>query len=191
MYTQGSPHAQNPQKRRLKIPRRHRKGAGTLLDFALWFILALAIVVGLLTAFQAARDGMRAISLRTQLVKAQSIIESAHQHSGIYAAGSLLVFLNDVGFSDQQLQRISAGVYTFTTPYDTAITIGGNGARDFTITVNGVPQKGCSAALMAFRESGAGLDSATVNGSALTLPLAAGAVQIACDNPTNTVGLTF
>ena len=191
MYTQDSTHAQNPQKPRLKAPRRHRKGAGTLIDFALWFILAIAIIIGLLTAFQGLRDGMRAISLRTQLVKAQAIVERGHSHTGIFATGSLLVFLADSGFSDQELQRVKAGSYIFTSPFDTAITITGNGARDFTISVADLPQKGCAAALQAFQESGAGLDAAAVGKTALTLPLAPGAIQSACDNTTNTVNLTF
>jgi hypothetical protein len=176
--------------RGLTAPRRHRKGA-TPLGFAIWFILALVVTVGLLTAFQASRDGLRAVALRTQLTQAQAIVERGHAHSGIFAAGSLLVFLADAGFTDQQLQRVSAGNYNFTSPYDTAITIVGDGARDFTIAVAGLPQKGCAAALSAFQESGAGLDSASVGSTALTLPMTSGAIQAACDNTANTVSLTF
>lgn len=190
MSTQRPNYVQNPRKPRLLTPRRHRKGASPL-GFALWFILALAVTIGLLTAFQAARDGMRASALRTQLVKAQAIVERGHGHSGIFAAGSLLVFLADNGFTDQELQRVSAGSYIFTSPYDTAITITGNGARDFTIAVAGLPQKGCSAALTAFIESGAGLDSAAVGTTAMTLPMTVGAIETACDNTTNAVSLVF
>jgi hypothetical protein len=190
MSTQRPNYVQNLRKPRLFTPRRHRKGA-TPLGFAIWFILALAVTIGILTAFQAARDGMRASALRTQLVKAQAIIERGHGHSGIFAAGSLLVFLADSGFTDQELQRVSAGNYVFTSPYDTPITINGNGARDFTIVVGGLPQKGCSAALTAFIDSGSGLDSAAVGPTALTLPMTVGAIEAACDNTTNAVGLTF
>lgn len=175
---------------RLKAPKRARKGA-TPLGFAIWFILALVVTVGLLTAFQASRDGMRAISLRTQLTQAQAIVERGHAHSGIFASGSLLVFLADAGFTDQELQRVAAGSYIFTSPYDTAITIVGNGARDFTIAVAGLPQKGCAAALEAFQESGAGLDSAAVGTTAMTLPMTPAAIQTACDNTTNAVSLVF
>lgn len=170
--------------------RRARRGA-TTLDYLIWFSLAVVVIIGTLTAFQAARDGLRASNLRTQLVRAQSVIENAHSYSGIYAADSLLVFLAEEGFSDRQLARATDGSFTFTSPYDTAITITGDGARDFTIAVAGLPAKGCAAALLGFQDSGAGLDSATVGSTALTVPLTEQAVQTACNNTSNDVSLTF
>lgn len=173
-----------------RLGRRARRGA-TPLGFAIWFILSLVVVIGILQAFQAARDGMRASDLRSQLVRAAAIVERAHSNSGIFAASSLLVVLREEGFTDRQLAPDGSGGYTFTSPYDTDIAIVGNGARDFTITVAGLPLKGCSAALLGFQESGAGLDSATVGSTTITLPMTEAAVFSACDNATNTVALTF
>ena len=181
-----------PQTMPAKTPfaRRGRRGAG-MLDSGLVLLLFVVVVAGLLMTFNSLMNSWRAASLQTQLTRAQAVIETAHGYSGIYANQSLLVFLSGEGFSDRELQRVSQGNYIFTSPFDTAITIVGNGARDFTITVAGLPQTGCEAAVMAFRDSGAGLDSASVGSTALAIPLSEAAVAAACDNATNTVALTF
>ena len=181
-----------PQTMPAKTPfaRRGRRGAG-MLDSGLVLLLFVVVVAGLLMTFNSLMNSWRAASLQTQLIRAQAVIETAHGYSGIYANQSLLVFLSGEGFSDRELQRVSQGNYIFTSPFDTAITIVGNGARDFTITVAGLPQTGCEAAVMAFRDSGAGLDSASVGSTALAIPLSEAAVAAACDNATNTVALTF
>jgi len=173
-----------------RFARRGRRGAG-MLDSGLVLLLFVVVVAGLLLTFNSLMNSWRAASLQTQLIRAQAVIETAHGYSGIYANQSLLVFLSGEGFSDRELQRVSQGNYIFTSPFDTAITIVGNGARDFTITVAGLPQTGCEAAVMAFRDSGAGLDSASVGSTALAIPLSEAAVAAACDNATNTVALTF
>lgn len=172
------------------LARRGRRGAG-MLDSGLVLLLFVVVVAGLLMTFNSLMNSWRAASLQTQLTRAQAIIETAHGYSGIYADQSLLVFLSGEGFSDRELQRVSQGNYVFTSPFDTAITIDGNGARDFTITVANLPQNGCEAAVMAFRDSGSGLESASVGSTALTTPLSEAAVAAACDNATNTVVLTF
>ena len=173
-----------------RFARRGRRGAG-MLDSGLVLLLFVVVVAGLLLTFNSLMNSWRAASLQTQLTRAKAVIETAHGYSGIYANQSLLVFLSGEGFSDRELQRVSQGNYIFTSPFDTAITIVGNGARDFTITVAGLPQTGCEAAVMAFRDSGAGLDSASVGSTALAIHLSEAAVAAACDNATNTVALTF
>ena len=70
----------------------------------------------------------------------------------MFPASSLLVALSGKGFSGKELTRLSAGSYTFTSPFDTAITITGDGARDFTIAIAGLPQTGCEAALRAHQK---------------------------------------
>ena len=182
-----TPHIKPAKKR---FARRGRRGAG-MLDSGLVLLLFVVVVAGLLLTFNSLMNSWRAASLQTQLTRAKAVIETAHGYSGIYANQSLLVFLSGEGFSDRELQRVSQGNYIFTSPFDTAITIVGNGARDFTITVAGLPQTGCEAAVMAFRDSGAGLDSASVGSTALAIPLSEAAVAAACDNATNTVALTF
>lgn len=173
-----------------RFARRGRRGAG-MLDSGLVLLLFVVVVAGLLMTFNSLMNSWRAASLQTQLTRAQAVIETAHGYSGIYANQSLLVFLSGEGFSDRELQRVGQGNYIFTSPFDTDITITGNGARDFTITVADLPQNACEAAVMAFRDSGAGLDSASVGSTALAIPLSEAAVAAACDNATNTVALTF
>jgi hypothetical protein len=170
--------------------RRLRRGASTL-DFGLWFLLAIVVISALFVLFDNTRNSMRATTLKSQLVRAQAIVEDAYSYSGVFPASSLLVALSGKGFSGKELTRVSAGSYTFTSPFDTAITITGDGARDFTIAIAGLPQTGCEAALRAFQDSGAGLDSGSVGATALTIPLTEAAILTACDNTTNDVSLTF
>lgn len=193
MVSQTSTHQSNKVVSKVlhkRFARRARRGAG-MLDSGLVLLLFVVVVAGLLMTFNGLMNSWRAASLQTQLTRAQSIIETAHGYSGIYGNQSLLVFLSGEGFSDQELQRVSQGNYIFTSPFDTGITIVGNGARDFTITVADLPQNGCEAAVMAFRDSGSGLDSVRVGSTALSLPVTEAAVAAACDNSTNTVALTF
>ena len=172
-------------------PRNARRGVNELLGYGLYMLLAIGAIGVAFSVFQSLRDQNKASELSTMLLRAQSVIENAHSYSGIYANQSLLSFLSDQGFTDRQLQRISAGNYLFTSPYDTAITVTGNGGRDFTISIADLPKAGCKAALMVFRDSGAGLDSASVRSTNLTLPLNGPAVDTACDSASNTVNLTF
>lgn len=175
-----------------RLPRRHRRGIGAeLIGYGLYMLLAVIAIAAAFVAYQAIRTSQKESELRVMLTRAQTIIEQGHSYSGIYANQSLLSFLSDQGFTDRQLQRISAGNYIFTSPYDTAITITGNGARDFTISIADIPKGGCKAALLAFQDSGAGLDSATVGSTAISLPMAEAAVDTACDGSSNTVNLTF
>ena len=175
-----------------RIPRRHRRGIGAeLIGYGLYMLLAVIAIAAAFVAYQAIRTAQKENELRVMLTRAQTIIEHGHSYTGIYANQSLLSFLADQGFTDRQLQRISAGNYVFTSPYDTAITIVGNGARDFLITVQNLPKGGCKAALLAFQDSGSGLDSARVGSTAIILPMSVAAVDAACDATSNTVNLTF
>lgn len=171
-------------------PRRTRRGM-SLLDSSMAILLGIVFIVGLIWGFQAVLNSYKTTNLRIQLVRAQTIIDQAHDYSGVYANQSLLVFLSDEGFPDKQLTRVAQGSYTFTSPFDTAITIQGNGARDFTMTIANLPQTGCQAAVNAFADSSSGLEGAVVGSTTLTLPVTAAALAAACDNTTNTVALTF
>jgi hypothetical protein len=172
-----------------RFPRRSRRGS--VQQFGLWLVLAIIVIAAAFQVFGGLRHDVKANALRSMLIKAQTTIESRHGYSGIYANQSLLVFLKDTGFSDKELQRVSAGNYVFTSPFDTAITITGNGARDFTMSVADLPTAGCVAALEAFQDNGSGLDSASVGSTNMALPMTEVAIATACDNTTNTVNLTF
>ncbi|EEE35266.1 hypothetical protein RKLH11_3942 [Rhodobacteraceae bacterium KLH11] len=134
---------------------------------------------------------LRSNQLHSQLTRAVAIVERYHSYTGVYANESLLGFLDGEGFTNQELVRDATGNFIFTSPYDTDITIRGNGARDFTVTVNDLPGPACKKAALAFQGSGSGLDSLVIEAATVTLPMTESAVNAACNNDTNDVSLIF
>ncbi|WP_299083346.1 hypothetical protein [uncultured Ruegeria sp.] len=178
--------------RRLRQPRRSRRGAlGGLVGMMLGLVLALIILAGIYTLFTGIRDQIRSAQLQTQLIRAVSVIDRAHSYSGIFANGSLLGFLNGEGFSSRELMRDANNNWIFTSPFDTDIMIVGDGTRDFTVTISGLPPGACRSAALAFQDRGSGLDSLTIQATAVALPMTEAAVGTACDNDLNVVALTF
>ncbi|WP_298937689.1 type 4 pilus major pilin [uncultured Ruegeria sp.] len=177
-------------KRRMRHPRRNRAGS-FMTDAMFALMIIIPIVIAAVTLYNGQRDAQRSNELQIQLVRAVAVIERFHSYSGIYANGSLVGFLDGEGFSDQQLARDGNSAWVFTSPFDTDISIVGSGDRDFTVTVNDLPASACKSVALAFRDSGAGLDSLTIETTNISLPMAESAVDTACDNTTNDVALTF
>lgn len=180
---------------RIRPPRRSRAGLN-LFEATLWTMIAITLLVSILTLYNGAVDSTRTAALRAQLTRAVAIIERDHSRSGTYTATSLLGFLNDEGFSEKELHRISAGNYEFTTPYDTDITIAPDtdDARHFVVTVNDLPPSACEATVSSFSARGSGLDSAKIGENALIIQseLTDAKVSEDCDvDDTTTVVLTF
>ena len=172
----------------LHLPRRSRAGLN-LFEASLWTLVAIALLVSILTLYNSVLDSTRTAALRTQLTRAVAIIERDHSRSGLYANGSLLIFLNNEGFSAKELVKVN-DEYVFTSPFDTPIAITGDNTRDFKVTLTNIPAAGCEAAVSAFSDKGAGLDSLEIGGSAI-VETDERAVSEACDNDENTVVLTF
>ena len=174
---------------RVRSPRRSRLGL-TMFDAALWMLVSIGVLAGIVLLYNSVTDTLRTTALRTQLTRAVAIIERDHNRSGVYATGSLLVFLNNEGFSGKELIKDSGGAYVFTSPFDTPIDIVGDGARDFTVTLTDIPASGCEVAVAVFADRGAGLDSLEIGGTDVAATDEK-AVSEACDNAVNTVALTF
>ncbi len=162
-----------------------------MTDAMFALMLIIPIVIGAVLLYNGQRDAQRSNELQIQLVRAVAVIERFHSYSGVYANESLVGFLDGEGFSDQQLARGNNNAWIFTSPFDTDISIVGNGERDFTVTVNDLPASACKSVALAFRDSGAGLDSLTIETTNIALPMTESAVDAACDNTTNDVALTF
>ncbi|WP_170565572.1 type 4 pilus major pilin [Ruegeria atlantica] len=179
------------RRRSLRKPCRSRAGFVNLFDQALTFLVVIALIIAGLALFLGNRETQRSNALVAMVVRAVTTIEEVHGFSGEYADESLLGFLEGRGFSDRELTKNSSGTYELTSPFDTGITIQGNGGRDFTVTVADLPQAPCTDLSLAFQDSGAGLDRLTIGGTAITLPMTESAVNTACDNAPKTVALTF
>ena len=186
-----------PNVRRRHWPRRSRAGL-TPFEATLWLLIAIAVLGGVLALYNGAVDTLRTAALRTQLTRAVAIIERDHTYSGVYAATSLLPFLNNEGFTEKELRKIGTGTaatYEFNSPFDTSIEIEGDGARDFTVTLAGLPPSGCEAAAMAFANRNSGLDKLVIGTQEFSDVQATQITELqvgpACDNDENTVALTF
>ncbi len=184
----------------LRRPRARRAGV-TMFDVALWTLVLIPVLVGVLSLYNGVVDSTRSAALRSQLTRAVAIIERDHIYSGVYTADSLVDFLKNEGFTTKELREKSAGVYEFFSPYGTPITIipNSDNSRRFDVTVKDLPPSGCEAAAMTFANKNAGLDSLVIgSGDDLTDDddgITEDAVRIACDVDDNDeetdVKLTF
>ncbi|WP_170566205.1 hypothetical protein [Ruegeria atlantica] len=178
--------------RRRNHPRRARRGS-ELFSGLLWFGIVVLAIAAIVTLYIGGTNTLKRTNLTRQLTQAVAIIERAHIQSGIYQNRSLLVFLSDEGFSERELTKESSGAYTFTSPFDTAITIRGNGGRDFVVTIENLPPAACRAAVLAFQDPGSGLESVTVGGTHVGPPISEVFVANRCNTVSGdyTVALTF
>ncbi len=182
----------------LRRPRARRAGV-TMFDVALWTLVLIPVLVGVLSLYNGVVDSTRTAALRSQLTRAVAIIERDHTYSGVYTAISLVDFLKNEGFTTKELRKKSGGGYEFFSPYGTEITIvpgsGDGGDRHFVVTVADLPPSGCEAAAMTFANKNAGLDSLVIENTAAFDPVTEDKVRIACDKDANNektdVVLTF
>ncbi len=146
----------------LRRPRRSRAGV-TMFDVALWTLVLIPVLVGVLSLYNGVVDSTRSAALRSQLTRAVAIIERDHIYSGVYTADSLLIFLQNEGFTAKELGDVK-GSLKFTSPYGTDIAIvpAADNPRQFTVTLLKIPTSGCETAAMTFANKNSGLDSVTI-----------------------------
>jgi len=180
------PQAQG-NRRRMRHPRRTRRGS--LIGGMLYLMVITVVIIGLYGLYNGAMGMVRSNQLHSQLTRAVAIIERYHSYTGVYADESLLGFLDGEGFTEQEFTGDTSGNFTFTSPYGTAITIKGDGKRDFTVTIDGLPRSACKKAALAFQGSGSGLDSLKIGGTVTEMTEIK--INGACKNDANKVELTF
>ncbi len=176
----------------LRRPRARRAGV-TMFDVALWTLVLIPVLVGVLSLYNGVVDSTRSAALRSQLTRAVAIIERDHIYSGVYATGPLLIFLKNEGFTAKELGVIGNGL-KFTSPYGTDIAITGSGGRTFTVILADIPASGCETAGMTFANQNSGLNSLVIGGQPgldAADKITELAVSKACDHDENTVTLTF
>ena len=147
----------------LRRPRARRAGV-TMFDVALWTLVLIPVLVGVLSLYNGVVDSTRSAALRSQLTRAVAIIERDHIYSGVYTADSLLIFLQNEGFTAKELGDVK-GSLKFTSPYGTDIAIAPletGGSRQFVVTLLKIPTSGCETAAMTFANKNSGLDSVTI-----------------------------
>ncbi len=181
----------------LRRPRRSRAGV-TMFDVALWTLVLIPVLVGVLSLYNGVVDSTRSAALRSQLTRAVAIIERDHIYSGVYVGtgsdNTLIPFLKNEGFTKKELGDVG-GTLSFTSPYGTDIAITGSGARTFTVKLVNIPASGCETAAMAFANQNSGLKSlkigiAETDGTVVP-KITEAVVRDACVNKVNSVTLEF
>lgn len=167
-----------PTKRDVK-GRRKRRGAGLFDSMLTMFIVVLALG-GLIALYLNISAGMKNNNTRMLVMKTVATIENAYRSQSAYTNGSLLPVLETSGnFTDKEVWE-SGGTFYMRSPFDTEMTVAGNGARDFTITVADISKDACTALLEGMIERDRELDAVSVNTVAVTVPYDSVAVSTAC-----------
>jgi Flp pilus assembly pilin Flp len=182
------PSKEKPLKR---FPRRARRGLiGVLITIAI-VIAALVYIFGYARSAWTSTDST---ALLTQIRQVQDTVDSAWRFRGNYTNGSMTeTVIVRGGFSGKAVSGVSPN-RTIITPYDTTITVAGNGARDYTITIADIPSEACFLSIEPYLNSSEAIDGISVDGTAVTLPLTETAVDTACVGQADnqyTVALTF
>jgi len=159
--------------------RRRRRGAGLFDSMLTMFIVILAIG-GLVALYLNISAGMKNNETRMLVMRTIATIESAYRSQSSYTNGSLLPVLETSGnFEDSEVWE-SGGTFFMRSPFDTEMTVAGDGARDFTITVAELSKDACAALLEGMMERDRDMDGLTVNGVAVAIPYDSVAVSTAC-----------
>lgn len=167
-----------PTKRNLK-GRRKRRGAA-LFDSMLAMFIGVIFLGGLVVLYLNMSAGQKNTATRMLVMRTVATIENAYRSQSAYTNGSLLPVLETSGnFSDKEVWE-SGGTFFMRSPFDTEMTVTGNGARDFTITVADISKDACTALLEGMMERDRDMDALSVNTVAVTIPYDSVAVSTAC-----------
>lgn len=179
------PHRNRPR------ARKSRRGAA-LMELLLVIGVVAVFIIGALALYGRVMDGLRNQQLGTLISRMAARVDAAYANYGNYDSGDLLPVLFASGqFSTDEVNR-TGNTFSAFSPYDTAITVVGDGARNFTITVNDLEDQACTSLLEKLLGETMQIDATTVNGTAVTL--APQAVATACTAATNNqydVAVTF
>jgi hypothetical protein len=173
-----------------RLPRRLRRAAG-LIDYIFYLILVIVGVLFIIRLYNSGSAGLKNVQLTTEMARIEAAIDNAYSNSVTIDAVNLVPVLNTSGqFTSAEISSDGTSLFT---PYHTPVTVAGNGDTTYTVTFTSLPQNACTALLNAFGNDSTGkLQSATVNGTAMTVPPTTQATSAACTLATgNSVALVL
>lgn len=177
----------------LKKGRRSRRGMQ--MSEALLILggiaIVLAIIIGL---YSMVMTGWRNMQTTQLVMRTASVVETSYRSFATYDNGSLLPVIKNRGeFTDKEIY-VSGSNTLMRSPFNTNMTVVGDGARNFTITVTDLQPGPCEKLLEAMVDPGRRVFGASVNGTAMTVPFNNTAIASACSGASDDfydVAITF
>lgn len=160
--------------------RRARRGTD-LFSAMLYLGLFVLVIVMAIALYSSVMNGIRNTNTRMLILRTVTTVDNAFRNQANYASGSLVPVLKTSGnFSEKEVWRTGT-TYFMMSPFDTPITVVGDGARNVTITTADLSDSACAALVESMIDPGRRVDGVSVNGTALVLPYDSQAVSTACD----------
>ncbi len=166
----------------------------SILQVILGLIISVGIIVGILELFERAQNTNKNFQLTSQVIQITTTVDRVWQFRGDYPKASMTeTVINRGEFSGQSVQG-TAPNRTIISPYNTAVTVTGAGGRDYSISYADLPANACSAFLERYIGETREIDGASVEGTALTIPLTGAQIDTRCTGQADnkyTVAVTY
>ena len=182
-----------PTSKRPYIPARRRRGISPL-QIILGLLMSIAILVGILQLFNRGQNMVKNMQLMSQITQIITTVDLVWKFRGDYPTGSMIETVITRGeFSGQSVQG-TAPNRVIISPYNTVTTVTGAGGRDYTISFADLPVNACATLLERFIDETREIDGASVEGTALTIPVTGAQIDARCTGQADdkyTVAVTY
>lgn len=166
----------------------------SILQVILGLIISVGIILGILELFSRGQKMLKNMELTSQLTQITTTVDLVWKFRGDYPNASMTeTVINRGEFSTQSVQGTSPN-RTIISPYNTAVTVTGAGGRDYTISYADLPANACLAFLERFIDETREIDGASVEGTALTIPVTGAQIDTRCAGQSDdkyTVAVTY
>lgn len=175
------------------LPARRRRGVSPL-QIVLGLLMSVGIIIGIVQMYNRGTNMLKNMQLGSQITRINNTVDLVWKFRGDYPNGSMTETVVSRGeFSGQAVRGIGAfGVIV--SPYNTDMTIIGNGARDYTISLTDLPANACATLLERYIGETREIGGASVEGTALTIPVTGAQVDARCTGQADnkyTVAVTY
>jgi hypothetical protein len=173
--------------------RRSRRGTD-LFSAVLYLIIFVVVIAGVVAIYSSVMTGVRNVQLQTLVMRTAASVESSYSNFPTYDSGSLLAVIKSRGsFSDSEIYEASGG-YKMRTPFNTEMSVTGNGSTNFTITVIDLKESACEKLLENMVDPGRTVKIMRVQSTTLDIPYTNAAISAACSGSSDNlydVAVTF
>ena len=164
-----------------------------MVSYIFYLAIFAIVIAGLIGVYLTVTNNIKTSNLIRQVYQITATVDRAYQFQATYENGSMIQTVV-VGGDMRDNATGTPGNYQLWSPFETEITVVGNGARDYTLTINDLVDGTCTTMLNTFGAGRNDVEAITVNGTALTVPVTPATVSANCDGNADNqydVALTF
>lgn len=161
------------------IPARRRRGISPL-QIILGLLMSLGIFIAIIQGYNRGNNMIKNMQLGAQLVRINNTIDEVWKFRGDFPLGSITETVITRGeFSGQNVSG-TAPNRVLVSPYDTTVIVNGRGGRDYEIRIDDLSDNACATLLERFIGATREIDGASVEFTALTIPLTGTEIDARC-----------